>query len=260
MYNLTYDLTMEQQIKLSTVLMEYLNVNDWKGLFAETACEEFAQQHTQFYEDVSWENETLEKDCAEALAFILNKDSTHLKVVWELPGVKTMAQRKDENFHAEIETIIENADNQTAAPTSNTGTDTYPDLHDQNPYATLDDAEALLNSNRTTQAFSLMHAALRNFLQKACTNKEISTNQDDSVSVLHAKVNDHIKRQSGVSQKSTSLIDTSMSMLRTSTLISETIDDLSQQNRDESQIHKADVKYAINLTRSDMVYIDDLIG
>ncbi len=85
-----------------------------------------------FYEDVSWESQTLEKDSAEALAFILNKDSTHLKVIWKLPGVKTMTKRKDENLHAEIETLIENLGNQTAAPTTDKNTDTYPDLSDEN--------------------------------------------------------------------------------------------------------------------------------
>ena len=246
--DLTYDLTKEQQITLSTVLKEYLNVSDWKALFAQTDCEAFAQQHTQFYEDVSWENETLDKDSAEAVAFILNKDSKHLKVIWELPGVKTMALRKDEIFHALIEAIIEPTDNQTSPIT----TDTYPDLADenQNPFQTLDDAETHLNSDRTTEAYGLMHAALRNFLQQACTNKEIPTNDSDSVTVLFSKVNDHIKQQN----------DTSFSMLRTTTLITETIDDLSRQNSGENQLNNANVRYAINMSRSVMVYIEELIA
>ncbi|MEH6458115.1 MAG: hypothetical protein V7749_17430, partial [Cocleimonas sp.] len=70
----------ELRTKFSTVLMEYLNAGDWKALFTQTGCEEFAQQNTQFYEDVSWENETLEQDCADALEFILQKDSKNLKV------------------------------------------------------------------------------------------------------------------------------------------------------------------------------------
>lgn len=265
-----YNLTKQQQNTLSTVLKEYLNVGDWKGLFAQTGSEEFAQQHTQFYNDDSWDNgsieDNLDKDSAEALAFILNKDSEHLKIIWELPGVRTMTKRKDENLHAQIEALIENANNQIDASTT-TGKNTDTDLSDenQNPYEMLDDAEVLLNSNRTTDAYHLMHAALRNFLQQTCANKEISTDKDDSVSILHAKIKDHIKRQNGASQSSASqnsasLNDTSLSMLRTATFITETIDDLSLQNRYESQFNKAEVKYAINVSRSVMVYIDELIG
>lgn len=105
-----YELNHEQQAKLSNVLMEYLNANDWKGLFAATDCEEFAQQHTQFYEEVSWEDENLEQDCAEALDFILTKAPANLKVIWEIPGVQTMTSRKDEALEAEIQALIVSAD------------------------------------------------------------------------------------------------------------------------------------------------------
>lgn len=99
----------ELRTNFSTVLMEYLNAGDWKALFTQTGCEEFAQQNTQFYEDVSWENETLEQDCADALEFILQKDSKNLKVIWELPGVQTMTSRKDEALREEIKAVVENA-------------------------------------------------------------------------------------------------------------------------------------------------------
>lgn len=104
-----YDLTEQEQAKFSTVLMEYLNASDWKSLFAQAHCEEFAKRHTQFYEDVSWEEDNLEQDCAKALDFILSKDSANLKIIWEIPGVQTMTSRKDEVLHAEIEALIENS-------------------------------------------------------------------------------------------------------------------------------------------------------
>ena len=101
------ELSKEQQSKLSTVLMEYLNANDWKGLFAETQCEAFPQQHTQFYEDLSWDEENLDKNCAAALDYILTKNPENLKFIWELPGVQTMTNRKDENLELEIQALID---------------------------------------------------------------------------------------------------------------------------------------------------------
>jgi len=63
--------------------MEYLNTNDWKQLFEATMCEDFPKQHPSFYEDLSWEEENNEKNCALALDFILSKDPANLKVIWE---------------------------------------------------------------------------------------------------------------------------------------------------------------------------------
>jgi len=102
-----YDLNKQQQTKLSTVLMEYLNGNDWKGLFVETACEGFFKQNPSFYEDLNWEEESVEKNCADALNFILTKDKANLKIIWKIPGVQTMISRKDEVLHAEIKALIE---------------------------------------------------------------------------------------------------------------------------------------------------------
>ena len=268
--NPSLDLTNEQQKILSIVLMEYLNMGDWKGLFEKTDCEAFAKQQTQFYDDDNWDTgsieDTLEKDCAEAVAFILNNDSRQLKVIWEMPGVKTMSLRKDENFHAEIEAIIEDvlekSTEKQTAETPDKDTDTSANLPDenQNPYETLKDAQRLLDSNNTTQSMRLIHAALRNFLQQICKKLEITTDDNDSISILQAKVNEHLKQQNSISQKIVNLNDSSLSMLRTTTLLTETIDDLSYQNKNENHVNNSEVKYAINITRSVMIYIDELVA
>lgn len=109
--NSMYELSKEQQLALTIVLMEYLNASDWKELFLQTGCEAFAQEHTHFYEDVGWIDGDLEKDCAEALNYILNKDSANLKVIWRLPGVQTMTKRKDERLALEIQALIDNESN-----------------------------------------------------------------------------------------------------------------------------------------------------
>ncbi|GAA0406986.1 hypothetical protein GCM10009133_14510 [Cocleimonas flava] len=263
-------LTTEQQKLLSIVLMEYFNVRDWKDLFQQTDSETYAQQHTHFYDEESWDNgsyeDNLEKDCAKAVAFILNKDGDNLKVIWEMPGVKTMSLRKDENFHAEIEAIIEDAlekstDKQTAENPEK-DTDSYANLPDenQNPYETLDAAQELLDSNSTAQSIRLIHAALKNFLQQTCKKLAITTDDNDSISILQAKVNEHLKQQNSISQKIVNLNDSSLSMLRTTTLLTETIDDLSYQNKNENHVTNSEVKYAINITRSVMIYIDELVA
>ena len=127
-----YELSEKQQSTLSTVLMEYLNAGDWKALFAKTDCEAFAQEHTQFYEDVSWEEENLEQDCTDALNFILTKDSANLKVIWELPGVQTMTKRKDEHLEAEIQALIdvtEDSDDTNTVVTENTNVSDCNDFY-----------------------------------------------------------------------------------------------------------------------------------
>ena len=251
---LTNVLTTEQQKLLSTILMEYFNAGDWKELFEQTGCEEFTQQHTEFYEDVSWQSETIETTSAEALAFILNKDSTHLKIIWMFPGVQTMVQRKNERFHTEIEALIEQPGNSSASPATGNSTN-LTDKH-QNPLELLDDAEKCLNSERTTDAYKLVHAALSVFWQQTCKNNEITADESDSISMLHARVNNHIKQKISLNQENTLQNDTSLSLLRTATLMIETIDDLELNTRDESQFNEADVRYALNVTRSVMAYID----
>jgi len=244
-----YELTKEQQQKLTTVLKDYLNANDWKGIFAETNCEEFAQQNSKFYENVSWENENLEKDCNEALAFVLNKDSSNLRAIWEVPGVETMTRRQDESLYAEIAAIIEQGDTQSSAPI----TDNYPDLtgENKNPYQTLDEAENFLHSDRTSDTIVLINKALRNYLQQTCENKRIAISSEDSISLLQAKVIDYIKRQNTGSQNQ---------LLRTTTIITETIDDLTHQNQNSNALTKADLNYAINQSRIFMVYLDEILG
>lgn len=123
--HLMYELNHEQQAKLSSVLMEYLNANDWKGLFAQTDCEAFLQQIPSFYEDLSWEEENIEQNCADALNFILSKDPANLKVIWELPGVQTMTKRKDETLHDDIEILFENADDNEIAKYISENADTF---------------------------------------------------------------------------------------------------------------------------------------
>jgi len=118
-----YELNAAQQAKLSTVLMEYLNANDWKSLFAATDCEKFAEQNPNFYEDLSWEEENIEANCAKALDFILNKDSSNLRIIWELPGVETMTGRKDQNLKTEIQSLINNV-----VDVSNSRTEMFTDF------------------------------------------------------------------------------------------------------------------------------------
>ena len=253
--------------------MEYLNAGDWKGLLTQTGCEEFAQQHTQFYADVSWENETLKQDCNDAVEFILSKDNGNLKVIWELPGVPTMLNRKDAALHSEIEALIEVVENAVDVASTD-GSNISPDSSNvtpninpnsvifdttQSPFKTLEDAEALINTKGAVSAYYLVHAALHSFLQQACSSNRIAIESNDSMTVLFAKVGDCIKGQTDTDRS-----DKSLSMLRTGSLIVATINDLkshqgaTQQNED--LITVADARFAINLVRSIMAYIDALIG
>lgn len=270
--NSMYELSNEQRLKFTIVLMEYLNAGDWKGLFTETGCEEFAQQHTQFYEDVSWENETLEQDCTDAVEFILKKDSGNLKVIWDLPGVQIILSRKDEDLHREIEALIESGSGYASYDVDSVAGDifdmsldtsslntsslnTNPVVLDaeQNPYKALDEAESLLDSQGSASAYDLMHAALDSFLSQLCTEKGISFDKSDSNLILLSKLNDFIKTKAG-----SELNDKTLSMLRIASVSLDTINDL--KNQHSSSLSVVDTKFAINLARSVMSYVDEQAG
>lgn len=265
-----HDLSNEQRLKLTIVLMEYLNASDWKGLFESTGCEEFAQEHTQFYEDVSWENETLEQDCTEAVEFILTKDSENIKVIWGLGGVQTILNRKDEDLYNEIEVLIETSeasevDANSSGSTSSVSIET-PDVFDtkESVYKALEDAESLLTTQGTASSYDLIRVTLKSFLMLTCTNKNIIFTASDSNSVLLSKVNDHIKGQTDIQPKENVRSDKTCSMLRAASLIINTIDDLrddhSESNQTEDLLIEADAKFAIHLVRSIMIYIDELVS
>lgn len=257
--NSMYELSKEQRLKLSIILMEYLNAGNWKGLFELTDCEAFAQQHTQFYEDDIWENETLEQDCIDAVEYILTKDSGNLKIIWEVDGVAAITSRKDADLHREIETLLEVADDVVANPDLSV---TNPYVFDtrQSVYNALEDAQTLANAQGAASAYDLMHAALQGFFRQVCTRKGISFDTYDGITVLHAKVNDYIKGQAATGINDKLRNDKTLSMLRAAALMVDTISDLIASKPNKYVHTEADVKFAINLSRSVMRYIDDLTG
>ena len=259
-----YDLSHEQKQKLTTVLMEYLNATDWKGLFELTGCEEFAQQHTQFYNDDSWEDENLGQDCIDVIEFILTEDRANLKIIWELPGAQTMISRKDEDLHREIEVLIEVEKFSEVAPNlsgsiSSVSIET-PEIFDtkESAYTALDHAENLLTTQGASSAYDLMHLALKSFLIQICISKSIAYIESDSITVLLSKINDYIKGQADIRNSKT------LSMLRISDSNVNTINDLrnrhSTNDANEDLLTTADTKFAVCLARSVMTYIDELVG
>ena len=252
-----YELSKEQRLKISIILMEYLNAGNWKRLFELTDSEAFAQQHTQFYEDDIWENETLEQDSIDAVEYILKKDSGNLKIIWEVDGVAAITSRKDADLHRDIEAFLETVDVGDA--------NTYVfDTH-QSIFHALEDTEALVNTQGAASACELVHAALQGFLQQTCSSNSILFDANDAIPVLHAKVNDYIKGQADSGLKDTSRNDKTrndktLSMLRVAAALIDTINDLSAPKLNENVLTVADAKFAINLSRSVMRYIHDLTG
>ena len=247
-----YGLSKEQRLKLSIILMEYLNAGNWKRLFVLTDSVAFAQQHTQFYEDDIWDNETLEQDSIDAVEYILTKDSGNLKIIWEVDGVATITSRKDADLHRDIEVFLETVDVGDA--------NTYVfDTH-QSIFHALEDAEALANTQAAASSYELVHAALQGFLQQTCSSNSIPFDANDAIPVLQAKVNDYIKGHADSGLKEKSRNDKTLSMLRVAAALIDTINDLSAPKPNENVITEADAKFAINLSRSVMRYIDDLTG
>ena len=73
-------------------------------------------------------------------------------------------------------------------------------------------------------------------------------------------MNDYIKGQADSGLKEKSRNDKTLSMLRVAAALIDTINDLSASKPNENVLTEADAKFAINLSRSVMRYIDDLTG
>ncbi len=96
------------------------------------------------------------------------------------------------------------------------------------------------------------------FLKQVCINKQIAFNSDDAITALLPKINNYIKLKVGVERN-----DKVFAMLRSANSMLDTINNLrnhySMAHPNETLLTESDARFSINLVRSIMTYINDLL-
>ncbi|MNS37190.1 hypothetical protein D3C72_693970 [compost metagenome] len=240
----------KQKIKLSNILMDCLNTGDWEELFMLTDCTDFPEINNRFYQDVHWKNDSLKQGCIRAVNYILDNKNENLTIIWNLNGVQHYTRNKD----YELYNIISSAIDGSCIVNTPTVTHTSKSI-----MAALDDAEALLKTRGAAYAYDRMHTALHGFLKQACINKGIPFNDSDAITALLPNINAFLKNKPDTGRN-----DKVFAMLRSANSMLDTINYLrnhhSMSHANENLLTEADAKFSINLARSIMTYIDDLVG
>lgn len=244
------ELNNKEKVHLAKVLMDSLNGGDWKELFTLTDCDDCPQNGSQFYKDIQWGNEGLKQGCIHAVEYILEVDPTNIKEIWELDGVQRTLKTKNVDLYHVMESIVNGVVLVASPKVNNTN---------ESVYKALEDAEILLMSQGASSAYDRMHTALHGFLRQICTNNNIVFLSGDAITALIPKVSDFIKQQSddGRNNKVFAMLRSAGSMLDTMNYLR---NHHSMSHPNENLLKESDAKFAINLARSIMTYIDDLLA
>jgi hypothetical protein len=244
------DLNGKQLITLAVVLKDQLNTGDWQELFTVTNSEYFLELHSSFMRDVHWKNDSLKQGCINAVKYVLERNGSNLNEIWNLDSVKAALKRKEPELYDVIEAIVCGGV-VVATPEVANINDTV--------FKALEDAEVLLTTQGAANAYDRAHTALHGFLKQVCKNKGITHMDSDAITALLPKVNDYIKLQPDIGRN-----DQVFNMLRSAGSMLNTINYLrnhhSLSHANKELLTEPDAKFAINLTRSIMSYIDDLVG
>ncbi|HDY99555.1 MAG TPA: abortive phage infection protein [Pseudomonas sabulinigri] len=242
------ELNNKDKINLSKVLMNTLNSGDWKELFAITECDDCPQNSSQFYKDVHWNNDSLKQGCINAVEFILDANPVNIKEIWGLEGVQGTLKRNKPELYNAIESIVDGVVLVANPNVNNTN---------ESVFKALEDAEVLLTTQGASSAYDRMHTALHGFLRQVCHNNNISFVNSDAITALIPKISSYIKEQpdDGRNSKVFAMLRAAGSMLDT---INYLRNHHSMSHPNENLLKESDAKFAINLARSIMTYIDDL--
>lgn len=243
------ELNNKQRIHLSKILMDVLNSGDWKELFTLTDCDDCPQNRRQFYNDIKWGNESLKQGCINAVEYILEENPVNIQEIWVLDGVQRALKTENIDLYNVIESIVNGVVLVANPEVNNTN---------ESVFKALEDAEVLLKSQGASSAYDRMHTALHGFLRQICVNNNINFVLSDGITAIIPKVSNFIKQQSddGRNQKVFAMLRSASSMLDT---INYLRNHHSMSHPNEHLLKECDAKFAINLARSIMTYIDELL-
>nr|WP_241391446.1 abortive infection family protein [Serratia proteamaculans]ULG18681.1 abortive infection protein [Serratia proteamaculans] len=240
------------QIKLAKILAVRFNGGDWQELFAVTNCEDVPERLNKFYQHVQWGNDELKGVAISAIETTLTRDTDNLSKIWALDNVQRYINNSDTDLFNEIKDIVnQNGQrNVSAAPVKNVN---------ENIYQALEDAEVLLQNNGPQRAYDRVHTALHASLRQMCANHGIPSNStNNNVPGLLSLITAHLKALPDDGRN-----EDVFKMLKSSAAILHGINNLrnnfSMAHPTETLLNEADARFAINLVRSIMTYVDELL-
>lgn len=246
------ELDNKTKISLAKSLVSSFNSGDWIELFALTECEDCPTNNSKFYQDVHWQNEGLKGGCIQAIEYILDENPESIIQIWGMDGVQTSLKRSDIDTYSFIKEII-NAEEGKSVPKPT------PKNTNKNIYLALKDAELLITNSGAASGYDRMHTALHGFLREVCKNNNISYNKSDAITALLPKINNYIKSlpDDGRNEKV-------FNMLRSANAMLDSINYLrnhnSQSHPTEELLTENDAVFSINLVRSIITYVDNLLN
>lgn len=239
-----------QIISLGNILAENLNEGDWYAVCSLSGIEEYTLQ--PFLKDVRWNNDGLSYKCIRIVENILEANEENIMHIWNIESMQRVIKSRDAKVYNAIESYI-NGDalrTVTASPVNNTN---------DNIYKLLKDAEHLIQNQGPGNAYDRIHTALHATLKEMCDKHFITRKDDAGVHELLPLINNHLKAQ-GDTDRNKLVFD----MLRSANAILDKANQLrnhhSNAHPNDGLLNDSDAKFAINLIRSIMSYLDDLLG
>ncbi len=241
------------QIKLAKILADSFSEGDWQELFAVTDCEDVPDEMHQFYRHVNWQNTQLKGMAIDAIKTTLQRQPENLRLIWELDRVQHLVKRNEVELYEKIHSMmnLKGQRNVSAAPVINVN---------ENIHQALEDAELLLQKVGPQRAYDRVHTALHASLKQMCGNHGIASNTtNDNVPGLLSLITAHLKSLPDDGRN-----EEVFKMLRSAAAILHGINNLrnnfSMAHPTEKLLNEADARFAINLVRSIMTYVDELLG
>lgn len=239
-----------QQIGLAQILADNLNEGDWYTVCSLSGFPEYANEI--FLKDVKWKNEGLSYKCIQIVKNILEADEENIKHFWNIESMQRVIKHRNNDIYSAIESFINGDTLKTVAssPVNHTN---------ENIYTLLRDAEYLINNQGPGNAYDRIHTALHATLRIMCDKHGIARKADAAVQELLPLINSHLKAQEDT-ERNKLVFD----MLRSANAILDKANQLrnhhSNAHPNDGLLNDADAKFAINLIRSIMSYLDDLLG
>lgn len=247
------DLPGKQRIIIAKILMERFSTGDWTELFQLTDTEDFINSNIRFLRDVHWQNEGLKQGCINAVNYILDSNPQNLKDIVEFDGVSSALEKKSPVDYKIIAAVLNDEENKSVQ---------IKELHNSNEsvFHALADAETLISERGAPNAYDRMHTALHSFLREVCNNHSISYASSDAITALLPKINAYIKNLPDDGGRN----DTVFHMLRSATAILDKLNYLrnhhSLSHPTENLLNDSDARFAINIARSIMMYVDSVLN
>ena len=241
------ELSSKEQVSLANILKGSFDGGDWQELMINAECEFY--DISQLLRDVQWGNDTLKQSCINTVRYILDRDPSNLKNIWEIEVTQSSLKRNSPELYEKISSIIEDIPIVETAPEAN---------HTETTNRLLRNAEASISIGNPDEALDRMHTALHSHFRSICNQHDIEYSTKDRVDELSKKIGDHIQSNDSIETnndvfktlRSCNSILNNMNNLR---------NDYSLSHPNESLLSTSDAMFSINLARSIMRYFDDLL-